>query len=496
MPAHPGFLEHYRKADRIMLALIWLMFLFSLGLAFWHDTFKQAFWVGGGTSVLLTVLYRAFCATALMRSCLAIGLMVMVALHINQAEGVVEAHFGIFALLAVLTFYRDWLPIVVAAATIAIHHVLFQTLQQSGFPVYVMEHHVGWEMIVVHGAYVVMETIALVYLAVHSKAEAVENQDILEKMLAATSQLMVNSGDGHTADLTLAGRFDQFLMQISALIEGVGRDSHALVELGQELARASDTLENGARHQLGEIAQMTGSMQRMGGAMEHAVGHVEDAAAHAGQAQTQITRGQESVARAQHEITRLASRIAATNETVRTLATQAEQIGSVLEVISSIAQQTNLLALNAAIEAARAGEQGRGFAVVADEVRGLAQRTAVSTNEIKTIIEALQQGSLNAAQAMNDSREGVERCVQDSQLAVATLQAVGSDISNIDQLNQRLVAMTREQSAVSLEIVGRLEAVQSIAQGTADDVATLALSSQRLPPIALRLEALSHTFQR
>ncbi|WP_409212689.1 methyl-accepting chemotaxis protein [Pseudomonas brassicacearum] len=424
--------------------------------------------------------------------------MVMAALHINQAEGVIEAHFGSFALLAVLTFYRDWLPILVAAATIAVHHVVFQALQHQGFPVYVMAHHGGWTMVFVHAFYVVMETVALLYLALHSQAEAVESQDMLDKMLAATSQLAVDAGKGDkaTVHVSLADRFDQFLMQITALVDGVVRDSHGLGELGQELAKASNTLEKGAKHQLTEIARMTGSMQRMGDAMGHIAVHVEHAVEHAGQASVQITRGQESVNRAQHEITQLASRLKGTHSTVQVLAGQAEQIGTVLEVISSIADQTNLLALNAAIEAARAGEQGRGFAVVADEVRSLAQRTALSTKEIRTIIEDLQQGSRKAVEAMHDSREGVERCVEDSQLAAAMLQAVGSDISHIDELNGRIVTTTREQSTASREVVGRLQSVQAIAQNTSDDVETLALSSQRLPPIAVRLDALGRTFHQ
>ena len=498
MPFPTRFLDPYRKADRIMLGLIWLMFLFALGLAFWHDTFIQAFLVGGSTSLLLTVLYRAMGGTRLMRCCLGIGLMVMAALHINQAEGVIESHFGIFALLAVLTFYRDWLPILVAAATIAVHHVVFHALQHQGFPVFVMAHHGGWTMVFVHAFYVVMETVALLYLAVHSQAEAVESQDMLDKMLAATSQLAVDAGKGDkaTVHVSLADRFDQFLTQITALVDGVVRDSHGLGELGQELAKASNTLEKGAKHQLTEIAQMTGSMQRMGDAMRHIAVHVEHAVEHAGQASVQITRGQESVNRAQQEITQLASRLKGTHSTVQVLAGQAEQIGTVLEVISSIADQTNLLALNAAIEAARAGEQGRGFAVVADEVRSLAQRTALSTKEIRIIIEALQQGSRKAVEAMDDSREGVERCVEDSQLAAAMLQAVSSDISHIDELNGRIVTTTREQSSASREVVGRLQSVQAIAQNTSDDVETLALSSQRLPPIAVRLDALGRTFHQ
>ncbi|WP_371319338.1 methyl-accepting chemotaxis protein [Pseudomonas sp. B6002] len=320
---------------------------------------------------------------------------------------------------------------------------------------------------------------------------------MLEKMLAVTSQFTSQTSQGEgKVHVSLAKRFDHFLQQITHLIDGVTRDSHGLGQLGQELASASGTLEKGARHQLAEITQMTGSMQRMEDAMGHIAVHVEQAVEHAGKASQQIVRGQQSVGRAQHEITQLASRLNGTHETVQGLAVQAEQIGTVLEVINSIANQTNLLALNAAIEAARAGEQGRGFAVVADEVRSLAQRTAVSTQEIKTIIEGLQHGSRQAVEAMHDSRQGVERCVEDSQVAVDMLQAVGNDIAHIDALNGRIVSTTREQTSANLEIVGRLQAVQGIAQSTADDVEMLARSSEQLPVIAVRLDALGRRFHQ
>jgi len=182
--AAPLFLEYYRKADRTMIALAWLMGLYAVGLAFWYDTFIQAALVGGGTSLLLTVLYRGIGGTRLMRCCIAMGFMVLAALHINQTRGVIEFHFGIFVLLAALTFYRDWLPILVGAVVIIVHHLVFHVLQHMGLPVYVMVHHAGWSMIMIHAFYVVMETAILLYLAVRSRTEAVGNQDMLDKLLA------------------------------------------------------------------------------------------------------------------------------------------------------------------------------------------------------------------------------------------------------------------------------------------------------------------------
>ena len=124
-----------------MLGLLWIMCVYAVGLAFWYDTFFQAMLIGGGSCVVLTAIYRVAGGTRWMRCLIAVGLMVMAALHINQSHGVIEIHFGIFVFLAVLTYYRDWLPIVVAAGVIAVHHVLFHWLQHQGFPVFVMEHH-------------------------------------------------------------------------------------------------------------------------------------------------------------------------------------------------------------------------------------------------------------------------------------------------------------------------------------------------------------------
>jgi methyl-accepting chemotaxis protein len=152
------------------------------------------------------------------------------------------------------------------------------------------------------------------------------------------------------------------------------------------------------------------------------------------------------------------------------------------------------LALNAAIEAARAGDQGRGFAVVADEVRSLSQKTSTSTTEIQQIITKLQDGSRQAAIAMQDSREGVERCVSASQLASQLLHAVVEDIAVINHFNDLIASTTQEQSKASMGINERLQAVQAVAERNAENIGVLTRSSECLPPLAQRLTALGQAF--
>lgn len=279
MNSAPRFHEHYCKADRIMLSLIWLSFLTAVGLAFWYDTFGQAIVVGGGTALVLSALYHSRAGSRLTRCCFAVGLMVMAALHINQARGMIEVHFGIFVLLAVLTFYRDWLPILIAALVIAVHHVSFHALHNAGFPVYVMHHGGGWGVVLVHALYVVVETVILMYLAWHTQAEAVESQDMLDKMLATASQLTTgHSGESRNRlHVPLVQRFESFLQQITGLVDGVVRDTRGLGKLGNDLAQASTTLESGARQQLAEIAQVTDAMQLMGEGMRQISSHVAQA---------------------------------------------------------------------------------------------------------------------------------------------------------------------------------------------------------------------------
>ncbi|WP_371928933.1 methyl-accepting chemotaxis protein [Pseudomonas sp. LD120] len=236
------------------------------------------------------------------------------------------------------------------------------------------------------------------------------------------------------------------------------------------------------------ISQVTSGVQEVAKNAEHAAGEVREAEA-------QAQQGQVNIDGSLQQIEQLSGTIDQAVDVIRTLATESTQIGTVLEVIRSIAEQTNLLALNAAIEAARAGEQGRGFAVVADEVRLLAQRTQQSTAEIQGMIERLQSHSEAAVKVIGDSSRASQLTIEQAGLAGASLNAIGQALRTLNGLNASIASATLQQSHVVEDVNHNINQAAGLSQGTALAAQHSSTASHHLKALSEQLNGLLRQFR-
>ena len=482
----------YLRADRLMLGVLAAMTLYAFGLAYWFNAWTLALLVGGGTLLALGLLYSMIGGTRLYRSLMGLAFMVMAALHIQQSHGMVEMHFSVFVLLAFLLYYRDWLPIVCAAVLIAAHHVGFFILQQQGVAVELMVEGSGWPVLLVHAAYVVAETLVLLVLAHSGALEAAAGED-----LRRTSERLL--GNGTTIDLAyrspsrsnLAGRFNHFIGLLDRLVSRVVAasdelrgTSHSLSESTGQLSCAGENLVDISQRMGDAVEQLSQAVGCVSSGAEQAAEMAHDADADAG-------AGVSALAETQKCIRALADDMQLGSESILALAADTQQIGQVLDVIRAVAEQTNLLALNAAIEAARAGEAGRGFAVVADEVRQLAQRTQQATGEIQSMIAKLQAGAERSVAVMQRSQDEVTVCVEHTERTVVLLDRVHCSVEAIKSIG----ASTRSQLATADEVERLIALARTIATDTAQGAADVAEESQRLEQLAGNLGELCTNFR-
>jgi methyl-accepting chemotaxis protein len=223
--------------------------------------------------------------------------------------------------------------------------------------------------------------------------------------------------------------------------------------------------------------------------------NAEAAAASTHSADTRVASGNEVVRQSRGRIDQLAQAMEATTQSIEQLSQEAQSIGAVLDVIKSVAEQTNLLALNAAIEAARAGEQGRGFAVVADEVRALARRTQQSTAEIERLIGTLREGVRRSVETMHQSESLVQKTVEDAGQTEAALNGIAEAVSTLHQMNQQIAAAAEQQTAVAEEINRSVTSIRDIADQSAEAMEETATSSTRLAALGRDLQAMAAHFR-
>lgn len=309
----------------------------------------------------------------------------------------------------------------------------------------------------------------------------------------------ISEGDGDlTSRLTVTGTdeigqlaesFNGFISKIQNIIQEVTASTSQLSAAAEEMSMITSETREGVQRQQTETSLVATAMNEMSSTVHDVANNAATAAEAANQADSKTEQGKQIVNSTVASISSLAAEIERASTVINQLEKDSESIGTVLEVIRGIAEQTNLLALNAAIEAARAGEQGRGFAVVADEVRSLASRTQESTEEIQDMIERLQKGSRDAVMAMEAGKEQAQQTVGQASQAESSLSDISSAVAQINEMNAHIAQAARQQGDVAEETNKNIVNITEVAEGTANGAEQLATASQEMANLAVNLES-------
>ncbi|HHL45821.1 MAG TPA: HAMP domain-containing protein [Gammaproteobacteria bacterium] len=293
----------------------------------------------------------------------------------------------------------------------------------------------------------------------------------------------------------LVNSFNTFMDKLQNIISDVANSTTQLATAAREMSSISQESKEGVNEQQAQTERVAAAMNEMSSSVTEVARNAEAAAEAAGKASEEARSGSRVVQSTVKAINALASEVEGAATVIKRLEADSENIGGVLEVIREISEQTNLLALNAAIEAARAGEQGRGFAVVADEVRTLASRTNESTQEIQTMIERLQSGTGHAVAVMSKGREQAEISVDQAAKAGQSLEVITDSITTINEMNNQISSSAGEQGGVAREINQNISVISEIGEQTSRGAQRIATASQEMAQLASQLQSLVGRFR-
>lgn len=317
-------------------------------------------------------------------------------------------------------------------------------------------------------------------------------QDLAKENGDLTARINTNSKD-ELGDL--AHWFNIFMQKLQHVVKDIVNTAVPLSVLAKDLHELTDDTNKTIAQQRKAANQAKHAVDNMSASVVAEVSSANEAAAAATQSSDAAGQGQETVIATVQNIQLLAGNVQDASDVILQLEKDTIQVGTVLSVIKGIAEQTNLLALNAAIEAARAGEQGRGFAVVADEVRTLASRTQKSTEEIQRTIEQLQTAARLAVQKMQQSTSQADNSVQSANKAGDALQLITKSIAQIRLMNQQIADATDDQQKMASDIVGHVDTIFKNTEHSSESAGNIAKASSELATLAQNLESITKLFR-
>jgi methyl-accepting chemotaxis protein len=320
--------------------------------------------------------------------------------------------------------------------------------------------------------------------------------DAMNEIAQGDGDLTKRLDDNGNNEIALLGSsFNLFAEKVRKMVLQVSGSTLQLAAAAEEMSMITHATNDGVKKQQTETEMVATAMNEMTTTVQEVARHATEASNSAQSADKEAASGKIVVEKTVVAINSLAAEIETSSDLIQELESNSSNIGTVLVVIRSIAEQTNLLALNAAIEAARAGEQGRGFAVVADEVRTLASRTQDSTQEIQGMIESLQQGSKNVVNAMEASKVKSKKSVEQAVEALRSLDEITNSVTTISDMNIQIAGAADEQRSVSEEINKNIINISAVVEESAEGAQQTLIASQDLAKLASELQKLVEQFK-
>jgi methyl-accepting chemotaxis protein len=452
-------------ADTIGFASLLAAAVAASGIAWYYDQLALGLSVATCIAGLGAAAYFGARGTVFSRIAIALGISAIVALEIQLAAGAPEFHFGVFVTLALLLAYRDWRPIVAAAAFFAVHHIVFDRMQAAGIGVYCTTA-ANFPKVLLHASYVVVQTSLEVVMAVwmnHVARASRELEDIVRRLdVDGAVSLDVHA---LAVQSTLGRRLKDIVERMNSAMVQVQSSAASIRSASTEIAAGTLDLSHRTEQTAANLQSTASSMQTLTGTVQAAASSAVEATSLASSAARVAVSGGEVVS--------------AVVKTMGEINDSSKKISEIIGVIDGIAFQTNILALNAAVEAARAGEQGRGFAVVAGEVRSLAQRCASAAREIKgligTSVDQVESGGklvAAAGQRMTEivgSVENVSRIIGEISTASSDqsvgIASVSKSVNQLETMTQQNAALVEQSSAAAESLRANAQVLTEVLEG-------------------------------
>ncbi len=455
------------KAFMYIFAMNWVIVSFISSLT--YGTYALGIVGGGLATGLAFAVYRLFPGTSISRIVIGMLIMVFPIIMIQQHLGRIEMHFHIFVVLAFLSLYKDVLPVIASALTIAVHHLLFTYLQLNGISfgdteIIIFNYACGWDIAFLHASFVIVEAAVLIYMIYMITNQYLSSMKIVEKVDEIT--------ESHDFTIRLDKEtvqeeaFHNFISSLRNVLNTAKTSANQTTNITEKVHTITTSLSESSSRQQLSMSKITEDSNLMQEELYQTSKDTSYAKDRIDEVNNNLQGIGERIIKFTQSIEQTAEVENSMSGRLHELTQSAEEIKNILTVISDIADQTNLLALNAAIEAARAGEHGRGFAVVADEVRKLAERTQKSLNEIHGTVNIVVQAINDTSDNMNSNAENITQLSSDS-------TEVRTSLENTIEIMNETANLSEKSSKNFSENILKLE----ILVKTINDVEALTTSS-------------------